>query len=1099
MELFLRKVESRSYFPFSFLKSLRVFLTCWSLLSTQVWATHEFFRGLDGLLIIDNEAPLPTGREFRNTKQRAFQFAREMANNRGIDSHTRRIASRLQRVAAQLTSPENNQERSNQQFIEMRNLVRELQEAAPEVIRRVLLENETLNNLTTLPEQREHHNSILTAQNRPPYCERYPLIEREAIDAFYGNPEQGDDLECYNTGSNNVGLDLRIIADTMLSIEGDAYEVQSRELKNKLILKTVEGILEEGQAYSGLFDGTDDDHRELLQCAQSRGRRNMGNSDLIDKVQEIHRGRPQTVESLNEEFGGAENRLNAFIANQVRQALIIGNLYNITSRANSVNGRQLATIGGEASDNFSVEVRESCLTRMEEQFGFAYPDRHNNAALSRLHQRCQRLVEEEQYSNRSDCLAAYRDMVTENSLLERAQTQCYYELSNRQGEAPRDFLADHLLPLMSSSVNSNPLLFNREDSRSLIPFVSSNSNYVPSDLANTIQALPGAGEISVAVENLLATNPTNPKEAIDNLLNSSPVRERLEGIIQLAGQNQVLKNKFKSEVKDYQEELAESAYDVCHDDGQYLHHFPSLVEEVIDDELSMTTDSAQRQRILATYQASQCWMLNEEPPEETGGLPVGFVVMGVGAIALGLIPGIGWAAAGALMAAGTAVGATDAALRLSEAQNRFEATSATFNGGWADTQSLLLSASARTDAQTAAWVEGLSIGVLDGAGLLFRGSRLVAAADEVTPSRLSAVSTTSPTSNSYAQRTVLTNAALNQTDRISMIRELYPDLNQLQIDAILRAHNEISCPVFNCSPAQLRAKLTFLREAEVPLNTRKDILRRGIAGAINEDQQLESVINLGLDISRYSRNQITDPFEIVEALSAQSVRDIFSLDRSTLINRAMPNSADLEARSIRIQGSQNLESGNLSLETVRESPDDYLVLYHGTSNSSASEILEEGVDLTKGDGEFGRGMYFTTSRQQASNWANRANTGDGQVLQLIIPRSRLEEIYETGHNIGFPRETARSNVDEESNILFSNFINANRILRDTTQENIEAARIAGREIEETPDPLSHIDFIAGPTVSHRSIVFDQIKFGNTETMRSLFTGEESQFLMRAVE
>jgi hypothetical protein len=49
-----------------------------------------------------------------------------------------------------------------------------------------------------------------------------------------------------------------------------------------------------------------------------------------------------------------------------------------------------------------------------------------------------------------------------------------------------------------------------------------------------------------------------------------------------------------------------------------------------------------------------------------------------------------------------------------------------------------------------------------------------------------------------------------------------------------------------------------------------------------------------------------------------------------------------------------------------------LVLYHGTDDRSAQNIMQNGVDLNycKALSDFGRGFYLTTWLHQAKNWAN---------------------------------------------------------------------------------------------------------------------------------
>lgn len=50
---------------------------------------------------------------------------------------------------------------------------------------------------------------------------------------------------------------------------------------------------------------------------------------------------------------------------------------------------------------------------------------------------------------------------------------------------------------------------------------------------------------------------------------------------------------------------------------------------------------------------------------------------------------------------------------------------------------------------------------------------------------------------------------------------------------------------------------------------------------------------------------------------------------------------------------------------------DDLILYHGTDDKSAREIIAHGIDLSLCSPltDFGRGFYTTTNLEQAKNWA----------------------------------------------------------------------------------------------------------------------------------
>ena len=74
-----------------------------------------------------------------------------------------------------------------------------------------------------------------------------------------------------------------------------------------------------------------------------------------------------------------------------------------------------------------------------------------------------------------------------------------------------------------------------------------------------------------------------------------------------------------------------------------------------------------------------------------------------------------------------------------------------------------------------------------------------------------------------------------------------------------------------------------------------------------------------------------------------------------------------------------------------------LVLFHGTTLSSAHNIETHGIDvkLGKPDCDFGKGFYCTTSEQQAREWSRIKAARSAQtpaVVSLSVPRSALANL-----------------------------------------------------------------------------------------------------------
>lgn len=78
---------------------------------------------------------------------------------------------------------------------------------------------------------------------------------------------------------------------------------------------------------------------------------------------------------------------------------------------------------------------------------------------------------------------------------------------------------------------------------------------------------------------------------------------------------------------------------------------------------------------------------------------------------------------------------------------------------------------------------------------------------------------------------VLATASLSDSDRLRLIQESYPQLSEIQHQAIMNAHHNPSCAVYTCTTAQLRRKAEILEEAGIPREIRREIMQRGIAGS----------------------------------------------------------------------------------------------------------------------------------------------------------------------------------------------------------------------------------------------------------------------------
>lgn len=77
---------------------------------------------------------------------------------------------------------------------------------------------------------------------------------------------------------------------------------------------------------------------------------------------------------------------------------------------------------------------------------------------------------------------------------------------------------------------------------------------------------------------------------------------------------------------------------------------------------------------------------------------------------------------------------------------------------------------------------------------------------------------------------VIQNSLLSDVARLEKIAQTFPNLSSDQAQAILRAHQNVPCPVGQCSPSQLAEKIRIMREAGIDQETYRAALRQGLAG-----------------------------------------------------------------------------------------------------------------------------------------------------------------------------------------------------------------------------------------------------------------------------
>jgi len=108
-----------------------------------------------------------------------------------------------------------------------------------------------------------------------------------------------------------------------------------------------------------------------------------------------------------------------------------------------------------------------------------------------------------------------------------------------------------------------------------------------------------------------------------------------------------------------------------------------------------------------------------------------------------------------------------------------------------------------------------------------------------------------------------------------------------------------------------------------------------------------------------------------------------------------------------------------------------LVVYHGTDDNAARDIVQNGIrlDLCGPAADFGRGFYITTNLHQARQWANKRALSTGGKAAVVIFRLDRDKVAELDDHLTFVVPS-----DE-----FYDFVRYNRIMGNTDHARSGAA------------------------------------------------------------
>lgn len=829
-----------------------------------------------------------------------------------------------------------------------------LQNNEPEVMR-ALLELEAVNESLSFSGAREMRE-LGSRLELPEYCQNYPLLERAQLESFYGQSQSGDGLQCFQIEQNLIGLDLSSIGQALISMEDQAYQNQSQELKDDMLLVATASILRESSSFSGLFNLNAADLGSLKACAKTKG-----HGELLELIQAHEQTFPSKGEQLNREFSEVGlDRQELFISEHIKQALIAKNLYEIKSNGANENARR--------SYQAMRTARFDCRAEIEAQHGILFVDQASSVSAV-ASARCPALMASGRYQNFHRC---YSDLLRASQDQNLAHT---YERCVNSAYQPEQYNIDAILPIMAKRLSEFPLLFDRDDEANLMPFTSSASHFVPSQFAELVGELPGANELSQALKDKLLSDPVDPEMAIEQLLETAPWQERFKTLQEEAKQNEVITDSLKSELTRYQNQMTETATKICENNAQYLHHFPELVHEVFARRLNqpgLTTE--QKQTLLAQGQAAQCHLLQKDPPDHEGGLPVALQVAGIGgAIALGLIPGVGAVAAGLILAG--AVGVTDGIDRTRVSNQKLEATEAAYISGHADSRQLLDAAGNRTDARLTLASEALLIGG-EGLGLLARGIRATRQLHQANSSlplrqrstRLSPNPGRPTDSSSY----VVTSSVghIDTSEELLRFKRAFNDdvLNRFGLDGLQNYDNSAELQAFRQIYEQFlepgRGFILPNGELNQELLKRFQVARCIVANNLTDFQSARRGACADENLARYALN----PSELQAFMTSgqrwDQHREAFGAQRIALGDRRT-EALESELRELGLERVQNVNCATVS----RLSP--------GFAQSGRSCFAFN----TKDQPEALKGAFCSCGSGSASNWMIRCPRNSNEYLR----------------------------------------------------------------------------------------------------------------------
>jgi len=495
----------------------------------------------------------------------------------------------------------------------------------------------------------------------PSYCERYPHILSDDIQSFYPSLNSlPTNAECLNFSEFSVNNNFLTIASNIREIANAEILPDIKNIRAEMINSVAANVLEQ-RAHYGRITGSPRDH--FPSCFPASNGEAQGNVSVIDRrptqssipadynEAAVQAGITQSFNQVASQRAPAEN----FRQDLLRSSLE-STLYQEAIRLyrDSLVSRNVPETNSESFCRIDIAL-ERGLLRIPSPESLSFQETEEGQAFCH-HNPLTRYY----FASDEACLEEYSGFESSDydTCVQQNENNTSHDLGHQGATA-----------ILQDQMQGSPLLFSRN--RGGVTRFSS------SPMGTALLEKEGMSSLIGQLLGNLRGGLNSFNETFQAFLEEN--NEQFEQVYNDSLRDQELQTVIDNEITDYQAALDTSIDNLCETGGANLHHIPELYEQVTERALARSSSPEERESSLVRYQRVQCHLLREVPPEDTGGLPTGLHVLGVGAgiIVSFINPLVG---AGILVA----VEGTNLALTSAETTAQLEQIIASAHAGFSD-------------------------------------------------------------------------------------------------------------------------------------------------------------------------------------------------------------------------------------------------------------------------------------------------------------------------------------------------------------------------------------------------------------------------------